>query len=85
MISCDWLAYDTIQMKNMEEITMARRANNSMEASTYNPGSFVAPTDGLLAFTGMSIFRGNKSITITSFDPLSLECRGCSSHHDKKV
>jgi hypothetical protein len=42
-------------------------------------------TDGRIHKTGVSIFRGSKSVTTTSFNPVTLEFRGCSGHQEKKI
>jgi hypothetical protein len=85
IIRCDWLEYETIKNKNQEEMKAARVANSATAAKMTSIGSFVDPIDGRLAITGLTIFRGNKSVVTTSFDPRTLSCRGCSGHLDKKI
>jgi hypothetical protein len=67
-----------------EDMVASMKANG-MEAASPSLGSFVHPTDGRIQKTGVTIFRGSRSVTTTSFDTNTLECRGCSGHQEKKI
>jgi hypothetical protein len=83
-LRCDWLAYESINKKNKEEL-VAKKCTEGLEPELPGLGSFIHPPDGRLLTTGMKTEVGNKSVVTTSFDPDTLRCYGCVGHEEKKA